>query len=72
MFPRAREFSVLENFETSSWAQPASCLMDTGVLFRTDGSHAMMSNTYLFLVLRLRMSGVLPLPPCTFSQRGQE
>jgi hypothetical protein len=63
MLPRARESSVLENFQTSSWAHPASCLTETGVHFRIYGCHVMMSSTYLFLLPRLRMSGVRPLHP---------
>jgi hypothetical protein len=47
-------------------AHPTFCLMGTGVLFQRYGCHVMMPNTYLFLVPKLRMSGVIPLPPIRF------
>jgi hypothetical protein len=59
----ARDFSLLQNVQTGSGAHPVSYSLHTGVLSWGYSGWGMKFTTHQCLVLRLRMSGAVPLLP---------
>jgi hypothetical protein len=56
-------FSLLQNLQTDSGAQPAAYLMSIGFLSRNQTDRDIKLTTHLHLVPRLRISGAMPLLP---------
>jgi hypothetical protein len=62
-FIRARDFSLLQNFQKGSGAQPAFCTISIAVLAQGKGGWGLISSSHLYLVLRLRLSRAIHLLP---------
>ena len=58
----AADFSCLQNVQSSSVHHSASYSMGTGVLSQGYSNRGMKLIIHLYLLLWLRMSGVIPLP----------
>jgi len=67
----ARGVSLFINVQTICGAHPASYSLSTKVLSWGWSSQGVTITTYLHLVLRLRMTGSVPLLPCMLSWCGQ-